>query len=478
MLLGPTHVDFNVTNACNLACVHCHSASGRRLNNELTTREIFPVLDQLYELGVLSIAFAGGEPFSRHDIIDILSYACNHRAWVVSVITNGLALEQESIRHELKSRCPNLVINISLDGSNPSSLSNTRRFASPQSDANALFKRVTRSIKFAVEAGFMTSVNYSLTKHTLADLSNTYKLSIDSLGAFGMVAIKFFPEGYGKLHRNDLEIPYGIWSSFFRDLTRLRLAGDFRYLQISVPSAWEFYLPLIEHDIDVGMAEEIWGYRSPLRDTFFSSSWVRGDTSGITELAINSDGTVFPSVLFCGQPQFACGNVRNASLSEIWVVSTILTKIRIISSTTLATPCCECHLQSTCGSGSRARAAVITGTLDAVDPCCPLAASSSDRLLSTCQIRPKTRIERRLVRTVTCTFKGRSFRILYSGDYAEIRIGQNVIHCGRAVADGVESTCRQPEAGVSGNRLTIFSILNFIAAAHNPRVDSTPVASS
>ncbi len=73
---GPAHVDFNVTNGCNLACSHCHSSSGDKLPRELHIDEVKDVVTQLHEMGVLTIAFAGGEPFIRKDILSILEHAC------------------------------------------------------------------------------------------------------------------------------------------------------------------------------------------------------------------------------------------------------------------------------------------------------------------------------------------------------------------------------------------------------------------
>ncbi|WP_137817003.1 radical SAM protein, partial [Gandjariella thermophila] len=98
------HVDFNLTNACNLACTHCHSASGTALPEELTTDEILEVVHELHRQGVLSVAFAGGEPFMRQDIVAILSEACKLDGWRVSVITNGLFFS-DTLVDQLRENC-------------------------------------------------------------------------------------------------------------------------------------------------------------------------------------------------------------------------------------------------------------------------------------------------------------------------------------------------------------------------------------
>ena len=43
-----------------------------RKYNELKTKEVFSLLNQLKEIGCFYLGFTGGEPFMREDIIEIL----------------------------------------------------------------------------------------------------------------------------------------------------------------------------------------------------------------------------------------------------------------------------------------------------------------------------------------------------------------------------------------------------------------------
>ena len=49
---APICLTWELTYACNLACVHCLSSSGRRDPRELTTDEAKAVLDELQRLQV------------------------------------------------------------------------------------------------------------------------------------------------------------------------------------------------------------------------------------------------------------------------------------------------------------------------------------------------------------------------------------------------------------------------------------------
>jgi radical SAM protein with 4Fe4S-binding SPASM domain len=71
----PEGVTFELTYGCNLRCVHCYNPTHRALPQELTTGEICALLNQIADLGALTVTFTGGEPSVRPDIGDILRHA-------------------------------------------------------------------------------------------------------------------------------------------------------------------------------------------------------------------------------------------------------------------------------------------------------------------------------------------------------------------------------------------------------------------
>jgi radical SAM protein with 4Fe4S-binding SPASM domain len=84
----PNEVTFELTYGCNLRCVHCYNPTHRALPHELTTAEICGLLDQLAELGVLTVIFTGGEPSIRPDIAAILRHA-RRRGLLTQLLTNA-----------------------------------------------------------------------------------------------------------------------------------------------------------------------------------------------------------------------------------------------------------------------------------------------------------------------------------------------------------------------------------------------------
>jgi radical SAM protein with 4Fe4S-binding SPASM domain len=423
--IGPTHVDFNVTNGCNLACSHCHSSSGDKLPDELSTNEICDVLDELHRMGVLRLAIAGGEPFIRRDILEILEHACRLPGWQVAVITNGLFFRSLDRVEELATRCPGLTVNVSLDGSTPTRFGVLRKQAHrPDQDPTPMFTQIIRGIQTLVTVGVHTAVNVTLSRPTLDDCVPTYRLTVDELGASALVGIKFFPGGYGRTYRDLLELPFPVWSRAFADLTRAKLVGQLPRLQISVPAAWEFYLPLVQAGIDVAKAEAAWGYRAPLREHGYRMVHSIGDTAGIAELAIAGDGTVYPSVLSVGVDGMVAGNVRTRSLAEIWASSPIFTRIRAQGIGDLAADCGDCALATVCGGGSRTRAYAEAGNISAADYACPIVHPTP--------LRPSTAglASRMVIPTMHVLGQGhQAVRVFFTEQGCQVRANGHIVSC-------------------------------------------------
>ena len=64
---APICLTWELTYACNLACVHCLSSSGKRDPRELTTRQCKDIIDELERMQVFYVNIGGGEPTVRPD---------------------------------------------------------------------------------------------------------------------------------------------------------------------------------------------------------------------------------------------------------------------------------------------------------------------------------------------------------------------------------------------------------------------------
>jgi radical SAM protein with 4Fe4S-binding SPASM domain len=86
---------FELTNRCNLKCVHCYinESAGDRVaqSNELTTTQVKNVIDQMADAGVLFLTLTGGDVLVRSDFAEIYSHT-KQRGMLISLFTNGTLL--------------------------------------------------------------------------------------------------------------------------------------------------------------------------------------------------------------------------------------------------------------------------------------------------------------------------------------------------------------------------------------------------
>lgn len=93
----PAEATFELTYRCNLDCLHCYVPPSSRSGEELDTAGVKLVLERLKESGVVHLAFTGGEPFMREDVMEIIEYARELR-FSVGIITNGISVTKEVAR--------------------------------------------------------------------------------------------------------------------------------------------------------------------------------------------------------------------------------------------------------------------------------------------------------------------------------------------------------------------------------------------
>ncbi|OIB01947.1 radical SAM protein [Paenibacillus sp. LC231] len=116
----PTKVNVTSTMRCNLACKHCLRESSPFVDtsDELSTDEIKKLFTDLDNLGVIELAFSGGETTTRKDICAILEHASTLRCFF-EFFTNGHRVTDavyNTLLEVKKKKQRGLQIHLSLDG--------------------------------------------------------------------------------------------------------------------------------------------------------------------------------------------------------------------------------------------------------------------------------------------------------------------------------------------------------------------------
>lgn len=110
---APICLTWELTYACNLACVHCLSSSGRRDPRELSTAECRALIEDFERMQIFYVNIGGGEPTVRADFWDLLDHAVEHHVGV-KFSTNGFRITPDRARRLAASDY--VDVQISLDG--------------------------------------------------------------------------------------------------------------------------------------------------------------------------------------------------------------------------------------------------------------------------------------------------------------------------------------------------------------------------
>ena len=171
-LAAPICLTWELTYACNLQCVHCLSASGRRDPRELSTQECMRVVDELERMQVFYANIGGGEPTLRPDFWDLLDYSVAHHLGI-KFSTNGVRLDKQAARR--LAGTDYVDVQISIDGATAEVNDAVRGAGS--------FALARRAMDNLAEAGFGEfKISLVVTRHNVPQL-DMFKQLADAYGA-------------------------------------------------------------------------------------------------------------------------------------------------------------------------------------------------------------------------------------------------------------------------------------------------------
>lgn len=182
---APICLTWELTYACNLACVHCLSSSGRRDPNELTTAEAEAVIDELERMQVFYINIGGGEPTIRPDFWHLVQYAVDHGVGV-KFSTNGSQIDAEAAAKLVTMDY--VDVQISIDGADAETNDAIRGEGS--------FATAVTAMEHLYEAGFGEfKISVVMTRHNIPQVDE-FKAMADRFGA-QLRLTRFRPAGRG-----------------------------------------------------------------------------------------------------------------------------------------------------------------------------------------------------------------------------------------------------------------------------------------
>ena len=164
---APICLTWELTYACNLACVHCLSSSGKRDPRELSTQQCKDIIDELERMQVFYVNIGGGEPTVRPDFWELVDYATEHHVGV-KFSTNGVRITAEVAAKLAASDY--VDVQISLDGATAEVNDAVRGQGS--------FAMAMRALENLADAGFTDAkISVVVTRHNIDQLDEFASLA-------------------------------------------------------------------------------------------------------------------------------------------------------------------------------------------------------------------------------------------------------------------------------------------------------------
>lgn len=173
-LAAPLYVAWQITNECNLACLHCieESGPGKAFKDELSVEEFRGVLDQFIKLEVPYVSFSGGEPMVHPHFFEMAEYFCASGGQL-KVETNGHYLTPENCRRLAAIGVK--AVQVSIDGGSKETFNRMRVLGQ--------FDVVTQGTRNLRDAGVPVEVNFSPTHFNVHEIGPAVDLAFE-LGAY------------------------------------------------------------------------------------------------------------------------------------------------------------------------------------------------------------------------------------------------------------------------------------------------------
>ncbi|MFA7241611.1 MAG: heme d1 biosynthesis radical SAM protein NirJ [Sulfuricellaceae bacterium] len=348
---GPV-VIWNLIRRCNLTCKHCYSISADKdFPGELSTAEVFQVMDDLKRFRVPVLILSGGEPLLRPDIFAIAARA-RQQGFYTALSSNGTLIDERNIERIAEIGFD--YVGVSLDGMRATH-DRFRRMT-------GAFDASMKGIRLCKAHGIKVGIRFTLTQDNFQDLPGLLQLlEIEEIDKFYLSHLNY--AGRGNKNREDdafHQTTRKAMDLLFDTCQRDRQQGRHKEFVTGNNDADGVYLLLWVQRRFPHLAPHI---RAKLEQ------W-GGNASGVNVANIDNLGNVHPDTMWWNHN---LGNVRDRLFSEIWQDTTdpIMAGLKA-QPRKVGGRCGACEHFAICGGNTRVRAWQTTGDPWAEDPACYL----------------------------------------------------------------------------------------------------------
>lgn len=220
--------DINITNACNLNCIHCAFSSGAKSKESLSLDVFKKLVDGLIPLGLEDMHLTGGEPTIHPHLEEMITYAVGKNV-NVRLISNGYVLSEEKLIRFKNAGLKSIMI--SLDG-----LEKTHNMIRGKADA---FERTVNTIKVAKKLGYNVRVNAVISKNNCKELKDLI-LFVASLNVDVFSFFLYSPTGRNAKDQLDVVVGALEWKALIKELRTQIKQSEIGNMQIAFEKGYYF----------------------------------------------------------------------------------------------------------------------------------------------------------------------------------------------------------------------------------------------
>ncbi|MFW6256943.1 MAG: radical SAM protein [Bacillota bacterium] len=348
---GPVVV-WNVTQACNLKCLHCYADSDDSSpQKELTTLQAEDFIRQLSDFKVPVLLFSGGEPLLRDDIFHLIDFSSRQGMRPV-ISTNGLLLTEKNVGHLQEAGIK--YVGVSVDG------------VGPRNDEfrglDGAFKQALEGIRRCQKVGLKVGLRFTINKYTLPDIKKVFALvKSEEIPRVCFYHLVYAGRGSG-LRKAEIE------DQQKREVIDLIIEKTNQFNRLGLDTE---VLTVDNH------ADGIYTYlkykkKQPRKADYILQMLKNngGNRSGKAFGCVDWKGDVHPDQF---TRQVTWGNVLQRDFADIWTDNSNLELVRWRNRGQYITGrCAECRWFDVCNGNLRARALGVYNDLWASDPGCYL----------------------------------------------------------------------------------------------------------
>lgn len=166
---APVFALLELTDRCNLSCIHCYYNSNQKIDNELNTQEALNIIEQLGKMKIFEAYLTGGEVFLRPDLPVLIQRLREHKIQV-GIITNGTQIDRPAAEKlaSLKVKW----VQISIDGASPAVHDKVRGLSGG-------WQKSINAIRYLKQNHIRTHVSFVPTKINFRDVKGVIALCVE-----------------------------------------------------------------------------------------------------------------------------------------------------------------------------------------------------------------------------------------------------------------------------------------------------------